>query len=106
LPYESSSNYSTPGCPYLTNSGLLLLDVFIRRHLECSRIPGSQSANPYQIYRDYREGFHVTFFEIITKTEEMKSQSQWKLDGCSLMCSKGRVRASTNTSAAARSQYV
>jgi hypothetical protein len=76
LPSESSNQYSIHGCPYLSKSGVLRLDTLIKRHLECSRVPGSQAANPYQ---DRREGFHVTFFEIIKNTEELKNQSQWKI---------------------------
>jgi hypothetical protein len=78
LPRESSTDEritTIPGCPYL-DSPSEDLESFVQQHLECSRLAGSYSINPYHALS---QGFHVTFFEIIETTEEAAKASQWKV---------------------------
>ncbi|TAQ87975.1 hypothetical protein B7494_g3704 [Chlorociboria aeruginascens] len=75
----------TPDCPYLDEYRLSLAAWhMIRIHLECTRIPGSRSANPYNSIsnhedRSQQRAFSITFLEILPGRSYLTEASWWKI---------------------------
>jgi len=55
------------------------IDVAIRLHTKCERIPQNSSENPYR--RDSVYPFHITFYEIIDRQDNKLTSEQMKDEG-------------------------
>lgn len=82
-----SPSESRPVYPYFTGNSdssiekltwVDLMGQHLKMHIKLERRTWNKSANPY-LDHFYRNGFHITFFELIKDPTFDTSQSQWPI---------------------------